>query len=316
MQDSAGDALFEPILRREESLVSSEDQSYAESGSLGNIVGDQRKPVMKEGKRGVNALQLTMIVYFFTSGGPFGIEPVVGAGGPLLTLVALVVIPLLWSFPQALMASELSLMMSENGGNVIWVQRAFGDFLGFVNAYNNIIQSIFSSSLLSILFVQYLQLTIPFYVTLSMQFGFVFIITIINILGLRWVSRLSVLFLILVYSPFVAEAVIIVYRGDLDLRSLETVPPYSQIQWANFLSTAIWALDGMDAMGSLAGEVKGGRKAFLTGVIGSLPLIFSNYFFPIFFGYSVAQDYTQWSSGYFTVIASSIHKRSIFLEFG
>ena len=56
----------------------------------------------------------------------------VAAGGPLLTLITIVGISIFWSLPQALMSAELSLMMEVNGGNVVWVQRAFGDFLGWV----------------------------------------------------------------------------------------------------------------------------------------------------------------------------------------
>ena len=27
-------------------------------------------------------------------------------------------------------------MMEQNGGNILWVRRAFGDFIGWMNAYN------------------------------------------------------------------------------------------------------------------------------------------------------------------------------------
>lgn len=63
------------------------------------------------------------ITYFNTCGGPFGVEPAVEAAGPLWTLIALIVLPLFWSLPQAIMSAELSLLVNENGGNVVWVQR-------------------------------------------------------------------------------------------------------------------------------------------------------------------------------------------------
>jgi len=107
-------------------------------------------------KRGVNALGLTMMIYFFTSGGPFGIEPSVGAAGPLLSLIAVIIVPLIWSLPQAILSAELSLMIAENGGNVVWVQRAWGDLIGWVNAFNNLAASFSSMSLLVVLFVDYL----------------------------------------------------------------------------------------------------------------------------------------------------------------
>jgi amino acid transporter len=46
--------------------------------------------------------------------------------------------------------------MPENGGNVVWVQEAFGDFLGFINAYNNLASSISSLALLVVIFASYI----------------------------------------------------------------------------------------------------------------------------------------------------------------
>ena len=48
-------------------------------------------------------------------GGPFGIESVVSAAGPLFTLIGLVAVVFLWLFPQALIAIELSLMFDKSG---------------------------------------------------------------------------------------------------------------------------------------------------------------------------------------------------------
>ena len=55
------------------------------------------------GKRNINAFQLAMLTYFFTCGGPFGIEPSVGAAGPVITLIALFFVPILWSLPQGIL---------------------------------------------------------------------------------------------------------------------------------------------------------------------------------------------------------------------
>ena len=54
----------------------------------------------------------------------------VRAGGAFLTMIGIIVVSFFWALPQALMAAELSLMMDVNGGAVVWIQRAFGDFVG------------------------------------------------------------------------------------------------------------------------------------------------------------------------------------------
>lgn len=40
--------------------------------------------------------------------------------GPLVAIIGLLAVPFIWSIPQAIMSAELSLMMSENGGNIVW----------------------------------------------------------------------------------------------------------------------------------------------------------------------------------------------------
>jgi hypothetical protein len=70
----------------------------------------------KDENRRVGFMELTLLLYMLSCGGPFGIEPAIGAAGPILTFAALLVVSVLWVAPQALVAAELSLMMQSNGG--------------------------------------------------------------------------------------------------------------------------------------------------------------------------------------------------------
>jgi hypothetical protein len=54
------------------------------------------------------------------------------------------------------MSAELSLMVDENGGNIVWVQRAFGPFLGWINAFNYLVSAFASMALYPILVIDYL----------------------------------------------------------------------------------------------------------------------------------------------------------------
>jgi len=212
---------------------------------------------------------------------------------------------LVWSLPQALLSAELSLMVNVNGGNVIWVQRAFGDFVGWVNAYNGMICSFSSMACLVVLFVEYIPIEFTAIQSWGIKLSFITFITLLNILGLRWISRLSVLFIIFILSPFLAEGILFFtggYYKTFDAHQYLYVPRLWKINWGLLLSTAIWSYGGFDSMGSLAGEVKGGRPTFIKGIFGSMPLIMINYYFPILIGYGISSDYTQWIDGYFTQI--------------
>eukprot|EP00798_Chlamydomonas_sp_ICE-L_P006809 gene6809-30781_t len=76
-------------------------------------------------------LPLVVLVFFEVSGGPFGTEDSVASGGPLLTMLGYLILPLVWSVPEALVTAELATAFPENSGYVAWVTAAFGPFWGF-----------------------------------------------------------------------------------------------------------------------------------------------------------------------------------------
>mmetsp|Transcript_25151 Transcript_25151/g.38931 ORF Transcript_25151/g.38931 Transcript_25151/m.38931 type:complete len:164 (+) Transcript_25151:129-620(+) len=63
---------------------------------------------------------LAILIFYGASGGPFGIEESVRAGGPALALAGFVLVPLVWSVPEALVTSELSAAFPESSGCVAW----------------------------------------------------------------------------------------------------------------------------------------------------------------------------------------------------
>ncbi len=90
-------------------------------------------------------LQLSVIIFTLTCASPFGIEYAIQSGGVSYTLIALIVIPIIYAIPQSLMFAELGSMMPSHHGYIIWVFRGFerdrsGHFLGFYNAIGCIIK--------------------------------------------------------------------------------------------------------------------------------------------------------------------------------
>lgn len=67
---------------------------------------------------------LVLLIFYGVSGGPFGVEPVVASGGPLLALMGFLFLPLVWSIPEALVTAELSTTFPEAAGCVAWVSHA------------------------------------------------------------------------------------------------------------------------------------------------------------------------------------------------
>lgn len=66
--------------------------------------------------RRLSLLPLAALIFYEVSGGPFGIEDAVGAGGPLLAILGFALLPLLWSVPEALVTAELATAFPEDAG--------------------------------------------------------------------------------------------------------------------------------------------------------------------------------------------------------
>ena len=91
------------------------------------------------------------------SGGPYGLEDIIGQAGYLHALALLLVIPIFWSLPTALMVGELASALPEEGGFYIWVRRALGPFWGFQEAWLSLAASVFDMAIYPALFVAYLS---------------------------------------------------------------------------------------------------------------------------------------------------------------
>src|ERR1700741_1786507 len=78
----------------------------------------------------ISVVPMIAATYFMVAGGPYGLEDIVQKTGYAATLLILVVTPLLWSVPTALMVSELATAIPEEGGFYIWVRRGMGRLWG------------------------------------------------------------------------------------------------------------------------------------------------------------------------------------------
>jgi amino acid transporter len=112
-------------------------------------------------ERRLNLLALTSLIFFTTCGGPFGLEPLVGAVGAGWAIVLILVTPFVWSLPAALMAAELTALMPEEGGYYVWVREAFGSFCAVQQAWWMMIVSAVWLAMFPVLFVSYFSFFFP-----------------------------------------------------------------------------------------------------------------------------------------------------------
>jgi hypothetical protein len=89
-------------------------------------------------ERSLGVLGLTALLFFNVGGGPFGTEGLQQAGGPFFSVIGLLILSLVWSLPVGLMTAELGTAFPRDGGYVLWVEAAFGEFWAFqVHSYSS-----------------------------------------------------------------------------------------------------------------------------------------------------------------------------------
>ncbi len=106
-------------------------------------------------------LPLIAATYFMVSGGPYGLEDIIGKAGYSRALLLLLLIPFFWSLPTALMVGELASAMPYEGGFYHWVRRAMGPFWGFQEAWLSLAASVFDMAIYPTTFVLYLSHIAP-----------------------------------------------------------------------------------------------------------------------------------------------------------
>jgi len=217
--------------------------------------------------RDVRVLQLVFICFFLTAGGPFGLENCVASAGVAFTLLGLLLAPFVYAIPQFLMTSELSTMMPENGGYIVWVTRGCGTFVGWLNAWNGLLSNLFDNALYPVLAMDYYLRLHPGSLSQTMAMyvkrGVVVFGGVVNIFKVRHLGNLSAILALLVISPFIIAFCYEFQRVAPREQWLWNPPSKQSYDWALFFATLLWANTGWDTLGSMAGEVIDGQKTYI-----------------------------------------------------
>ncbi len=254
-------------------------------------------------------LGLVFVLYFTVSGGAFTLEALVADVGPIVALTALVVIPLLWAVPEALLIGELASMLPVEGGYYRWVQRAFGDRWGFLNAWCTWLYSLVEMSLYPAIVVQYLGAVMPGLAhgwIIGVTLLVIWIPTLLNLRGAVPVGRVSVVIGVMVLICF----------GLLGLFALPhmthapwaTLGSSQPIRWSSLgagLSLALWNWIGWDNASTVCGEIEDAGRTYPKALSLAVPLVALGYFVPLLPALA-ASDWRTWREGGWPDIAREV----------
>src|SRR5215471_6538064 len=126
-------------------------------GQGGHLRRQRRTAARPPVKGKVTLWPLVTAVYLMVSGGPFGLEDTVSQSGYLGAILILLITPMIWALPTALMVAELAGALPKDGGYYVWAKRSMGSFWGFQEAWLSLVGSVFDMALYPTLFVSYLQ---------------------------------------------------------------------------------------------------------------------------------------------------------------
>jgi amino acid transporter len=229
-------------------------------------------------------LPLIAATYFMVSGGPYGIEDILG-GGYVTGLILLLVLPLVWSLPTALMIGELASALPEEGGFYVWVRRALGPFWGYQEAWLSLSASIFDMAIYPTLFVLYLERLFPAWTAgwhgAAWELGLIAVCCLWNLLGAPAVGDGSMAFFVLLLSPFVVLVAVAAWHG----MHFPGPSVWRQRGESGSLSTALlvamWNYMGWDNASTIAREVENPRRNYPRAMLASAGIVMVTYVVPL-----------------------------------
>jgi amino acid transporter len=247
--------------------------------------------------RKLTLLPLIAATYFMVAGGPYGLEDLIGKAGYRATLIILLLTPLLWSIPTALMVSELAAALPCEGGFYVWVRRGLGPFWGFQESWLTLTGSVFEMALYPTLFVAYLGRFAPQFATghwpIVLELALIAFCAGWNILGARAVGEGSIWLNALLFSPFLAIIFIAVTRKP----AATPLAPILHLDLAGGIVIAMWNYMGWDNLSTIADEVDRPQTTYPIAMFGSVILVIASYLFPVMAVALARLDPGLWTTG-------------------
>jgi len=248
---------------------------------------------------------LVAVTYFMVSGGPYGLEDLVGKAGYAMALAVIVLTPVLWCLPTALMVGELAAAIPSEGGYYIWVRRGMGDFWGYMEAWLTLAASAFDMAIYPTLFVAYLGFVTPEFVRgwHGAAIGVALIASCVawNLRGAKAVGMSSTIFGVAIVVPFVALIMTALLRSHAGVtRQAATGDLLGGI------SIAMWNYMGWDNASTVAQEVEEPQRNYPRAMLYALVLVVVSYVLPVAVCWYTRVPLSAWSTGSWVSIGGSL----------
>ena len=233
-------------------------------------------------KHDIKVSGIVFMLYCLVAAGAFGIEEMIPEAGPGMTLILLAVFPIIWAYPISNMVAECGAVMPSEGGVYVWVKEAFGEFWGFQAGWWATVSTYITNGVYVALVAGYVSQMIPMSeaAILALKVGMILIFTIINLMGLREVGKVSTILSIAIVLAFGLVAVV----GLLNWQTNPVAPMMPEDY--NFFDSlsggiciCVWMYCGYECISNMAGEVKN-PQVIPKGLLIAMPLVALTYILP------------------------------------
>jgi amino acid transporter len=251
-------------------------------------------------KKKLTLTPLIAATYFMVAGGPYGLEELLHKSGYQAAVVILLLTPILWSLPTALMVGELCSALPDEGGYYVWVRRALGPFWGFQEAWLSLCASVFDMAIYPTLFVLYLGRLWPAVAggpaAIAVGVGVVVVCAAMNLRGARTVGWSSEWLAVLLLGPFAVLCALL----WLAPQHPPAAPLAARAGGGDFMGgllIAMWNFMGWDNTSTVAGEVDRPQRTYPRAILAALALVVLTYLVPVAAAARTGLPMEAWTTG-------------------
>jgi amino acid transporter len=250
------------------------------------------------------------LMFSYTTGGPFGMEEMVGTSGPGLTLLYILLIPLFWSVPVSLVTAELTTAIPVEGGFYRWVRAGYGDFWGFLAGWWNWSASWLLGGGYAVLFSDYLTIWFPSLVGWKhylVSLALISFLAYINIRGIQLAGMVATILEFSVLLPILLLCVIAAsewHHNPFVPLTPPHVPPFQVFGVG--LALGLWLYSGYEQLSSVAEEIENPQRNYPRALAIVIPLSMAVYFFPALLSLAALGNWNEWTVAYLSRAAELI----------
>jgi len=247
-------------------------------------------------RRKLRIIPLIAATYFMVSGGPYGIEDILGGAGFAKAILILLILPFLWSLPTTLMIGELASAIPAEGGFYVWVRRALGPFWGYQEGWLSLSASVFDMALYPTIFVAYLTRFNPDLTAGPRAYLWSLLVVAVccawNLRGAPAVGEGSVGLFVLLLTPFAIFVALGFWHGFTAHPTIQWHAAPTEASLSTAILVAMWNYMGWDNASTVAQEVENPQRNYPLAMVSAAMLVAVTYILPLaavaLFGISVA----------------------------